>query len=111
MLRAYTNAINNQENRSGSLFRQKTKAECLTQPNGVTPSFFNTNAGALINVELPEKQYPQLCYAYILNNPVKAGLVQRATHWDYSSAKDVALLRNGSLINRAVIEEYCLIYQ
>ena len=42
MLRSYTNAINKQEKRSGKLFREATKAECLNMPNGVTPSFFNT---------------------------------------------------------------------
>nr|WP_321410285.1 transposase [uncultured Carboxylicivirga sp.] len=110
MLRSYTRAINKQEDTSGSLFRQKTKAICLTCPNGVAPSFYNTNAGALINIEQPEEQYPQQCYSYILNNPVKAGLVSRAIDWEYSSAKDVAGWRKGSIINRDVIEDYGLVF-
>ena len=41
MLRSYTRAINKEQNRTGSLFRSKTKAECITQMNGITPSFYN----------------------------------------------------------------------
>jgi len=110
LLASYTRAINNQEKRSGSLFRNETKAECLTCPNGIQPSFYNTNAGTLINVELPEELYPQLCYSYILNNPVKAGLVSKAIDWTYSSVRDAAGKRNGRLINREVIEEYGLVF-
>jgi len=34
MLASYTRAINNQENRSGSLFRSETKAICLNELSG-----------------------------------------------------------------------------
>ncbi|MCU4166466.1 transposase [Carboxylicivirga caseinilyticus] len=110
LLASYTRAINKQEKRSGSLWRKETKAVCLTCPNGIAPSFYNTNAGALINIEQPEEQYPQQCYSYILNNPVKAGLVSRAIDWEYSSARDVTGWRKGSLINQDVIEEYGLVF-
>src|SRR6056297_3612079 len=59
LLASYTRAINNQEEITGSLFRQKTKAECLTCNKGLTPSFFNTKYGTIINVPRQEKQYPQ----------------------------------------------------
>jgi putative transposase len=110
LLASYTRAINKQEHRTGSLFRSETKAECLTCPYGVQPSFYNNHAGTIINVEQAEKQYPQLCYSYILNNPVKAGLVPKPDDWEYSSAKDVTGVRNGSLISREVIMEYGLTF-
>ncbi len=47
MLRSYTNAINKQQNRSGSLFRKKTKAECITCSDEITPSFIGTANGTV----------------------------------------------------------------
>ncbi|MCW3808007.1 hypothetical protein [Plebeiibacterium marinum] len=109
ILRSYTRAINIQEKRSGSLFRQGTKAKCLTLSEEITPAFRNTNAGTIINTEISELQYPQVCFEYIHQNPVKAGLVNTIYEWEYSSAKDIAGTRNGKLINRNIIEEYGLV--
>ena len=106
MLRSYTNAINKQKQRSGKLFREKTKAECLTSDTGIAPSFYNTQMGPQIHIEHPEKQYPQVCFDYIHENPVVAGLVEKATDWEFSSAKDYAGLRDGTLINKKVAAEY-----
>ena len=39
ILRSYTQATNKEYNRSGSLFRQKTKAICLDPDNGVMPAW------------------------------------------------------------------------
>ena len=109
MLRSYTRAINKQEQRSGSLFREGTKAECITFSEEITPSYLKSNAGIIINVETPEQQYPQICFDYIHQNPLKAGLVKSIFDWEFSSAKDVIGKRNGQLINRTVIKEYGLI--
>ena len=106
MLRAYTNAINKQEKRSGALFRRKTKAECINCPNGITPSFINESGITKINITQPEKQYPQICFNYIHQNPVKAKLVKNAADWEYSSAIDYADLRNGKLVNKEIAKEY-----
>ncbi len=106
MLRSYTNAINKQRNSSGSLFRKKTKAECINCPTGLTPSFYTINGVTVINPEQPEHQYSQLCFNYIHQNPVKAGLVKQSADWEFSSAADYAGLRNGKLINREVAERY-----
>ena len=54
MLRSYTRAYNIQQKQTGSLFRKKTKAECLTAFNGITPSFFNTEYGTIMNIPDPE---------------------------------------------------------
>lgn len=60
----YTKAINKQEGRSGSLFRQKAK---------------------LKPVEKGDKNYPFIAFHYIHQNPMKAGLVTKMEHWPYSS--------------------------
>ena len=106
MLRSYTNAINKQQKRSGSLFRRKTKAECVNCPNGITPSFITENGIIKINIQDPEKQYPQICFNYIHDNPVKAKLVKNITDWQFSSAKDYAGLREGKLVNKVLANEY-----
>ena len=110
LLASYTRAINNQENITGSLFREKTKAECLTAFNGITPSFFNTEYGTIMNIPDPEREYPQICFNYIHNNPVKAGLVKSAEDWEFSSCQDICGMRNGTLINRERINEFGLTF-
>lgn len=108
MLRSYTRAINKQRNRSGKLFREATKAECITCTDGITPSFYNTNSGTQINILDPEKQYPEICFHYIHQNPVVAKLVDKTTDWEFSSAKDYAGLRNGKLVNKEIAKQYII---
>jgi putative transposase len=108
MLRSYTRAINKQRNRSGKLFREATKAECITCTNGITPSFYNTNSGTHINLLDPEKQYPEICFHYIHQNPVVAKLVDKTTDWEFSSARDYAGLRNGKLVNKEIAKQYII---
>jgi len=79
LLSSYSLAINKQENRTGSQFRQKTQAK-------------------LLNIEAVN--YPFTCFQYIHQNPLKAGLVERMEDWEYSSFKDYLKIRNGSLCNQ-----------
>ena len=109
LLASYTRAINKQQNRSGSLFRPKTKAECITKPEGVTPSFYRTSVGTIINTHHVEAHYPQVCFHYIHQNPVKAGFVKQAEDWEFSSYRDVCGMRHGTLINQGRISELRLI--
>ena len=106
MLRSYTRAINKQQGISGSLFRKETKAECINCPKGITPSFITKSGITQINIKNPEQQYPQICFDYIHQNPVKAGLVKHATDWEFSSARDYAELRDGKLVNKKAAAEY-----
>ncbi len=62
---SYCQAINKQENRTGSLFQQKTKAKLL-----------NTDC------------YIPTCFHYIHQNPLKAELVKKMEEWTHSSFKD-----------------------
>jgi putative transposase len=106
LLRSYTRAINKQEQRVGALFREETKAECLTSLDGITPSFYNARSGTLINSTDPEKEYPQICFDYIHFNPVSAGLALTPEEWEFSSFRDHCGKRNGHLINRERAAEF-----
>lgn len=64
LLSSYSSAINKQENMTGSLFRQKTQAKLL---------------------ENESENYPFICFRYIHQNPMKAGLVGKLEDWEFSS--------------------------
>jgi len=106
MLRSYTRAINKQEGFTGSLFRKETKAECINCPKGIAPAFINDEGLAKINFIDPLKQYPQVCFNYIHQNPIKAGLVKNALEWEFSSAKDYAGIRNSKIVNKTLAAKY-----
>lgn len=75
MLRSYTNVIQIQENKTGSLFQQKTKSIYLSELQKISPSYYNTEFGTLINTN-EIKSYEQICFEYIHLNPVKAKLIR-----------------------------------
>jgi putative transposase len=58
----------------------------------------------------PGTDYAYQCFQYIHQNPVDAGLVQRTIDYPWSSARDYAGLRKGSLCNlelgRQLIENF-----
>jgi putative transposase len=108
MLRSYTRAIHKQNGSSGALFREATKAECLNELKGITPSFYNTNSGTIIPLDDPDRQYPKICFNYIHQNPVNSNLVKKETDWEFSSAQDYAGLRNGTLVNKKRAKDHLL---
>lgn len=83
LLRSYTRAIQRQQNITGSLFQQKTKARLLN----------NSRANETINEAL-------VCMNYIHQNAVKGGLVKSIEQWEFSSYRDYANLRAGTLCNK-----------
>ncbi|TVQ83527.1 MAG: hypothetical protein EA393_15450 [Bacteroidetes bacterium] len=105
MLSSYTRAINKQQNSSGSLFRPKTKAICLTRIDKISKAWYVSNGVTMINADTPEKQYPNVCFNYILFNPVKSGIVKRNEDWEYGSFPDTIGLRDGKLISKKRIGE------
>ena len=109
LLSSYTRAFNIQQDRTGSLFRVHTHAECLTKIDLHTPSFFDTPYGTVINRHFPEEEYPKVCFDYIHNNPVKAGLVKNPEDWEFSSYPDYYANRNGKIVNKDRAEEFGLI--
>lgn len=79
LLSSYAQAVNKQESRSGSLFRSKTKAKKLSDGDNF---------------------YGVTCFHYIHQNPVEAGLVQQLKDWEFSSFRDYAGMRNGTLVDK-----------
>ena len=80
LLRAYTRAINNQENRSGSLFRKETKAKDGWEDPSVLPGTPDFR-----KVYKNWDFYGINCFNYIHENPAKAGLVNNPLEWEHSS--------------------------
>ena len=83
---SYTQALNKQLDRTGSLFAHKTKAKKLN------------NFGDFIRVDQPD--YAMICFDYINQNPLKSGLVKCISDWEYSFFKDYVGLQKGNLVNK-----------
>jgi putative transposase len=109
ILRSYTRAIQKQQKISGSLFQKETKALCLTEPQGVSPAYFNTHFGMVGNLDLPETNYLNVCFDYIHLNPYNSKLVENPEDWEFSSCRDYYCGRKGKLINRELAKELGLI--
>jgi len=72
----YTKRINYRENRTGSLFQQKTKSKLLET-----------------------ESYALTAFWYLHQNPVKAALAKNMLEWEYSSYKEYCKLQLESLSN------------
>jgi len=94
LLSNYARIFNERYHRSGSLFRQKTKAKCLSDKTGFT-------------IALEVNDYCFNCFNYIHQNPYKAGLVSFLEDWEYSSFNDYAGLRNGTICNKQLAIDHC----
>jgi len=81
-LGAYTKAINNAYERNGSLFQEHTKA-----------------------IIIDDHSYLITLLTYIHQNPVRAKLVQSLTEWPYSSYPDLAGFRNGTLVDKTLVNK------
>lgn len=104
MLRSYTRAINIQQERTGSLFREDTKAIWLGSFDGEKRKYQNRTRVGKVDSNLDES-YLQTCFQYIHNNPVKARLAEQITDWEFSSALDISGIRKESIINKRLIDE------
>ena len=101
MLRSYTNAIHNQEGRTGALFQEETKAIILTDNISYIPSYFPSAFGTIITAyQDDDMSYAERCFHYIHQNPVSSHMVKKAEDWEFSSYRDYAGLRNGKLVNK-----------
>lgn len=85
LLSSYAAAINKQQHTTGSLFRQKTKAELINNSS---------------------RDYAVTAFNYIHHNPLEAKLVKHLKDWEYSSYKDYAELRKGSLCNKESAKKF-----
>ena len=50
-------------------------------------------------------QYATTCFYYIHQNPLRAGLVTDIADWHYSSYRDYAGLRNGTLMDKNIASQ------
>lgn len=87
-LSSYTQAINIEQSKTGNLFQKKTKAKCLTDHDYQTAA-----------------DYLNTCIYYIHTNPYTANIVASPFDWSFSSLKDYAGLRNGTLCNKELLFE------
>lgn len=99
VLNSHTQAINKQQNRRGRLFSHESKAKNLHEQ---TISNANHNSKHYSQSHI---DYATTCFLYIHQNPVMAGLVTNLHDWEFSSFRDYAGLRNGSLINIELAKE------
>ncbi|MFZ4414935.1 MAG: transposase [Bacteroidales bacterium] len=84
MLSSYTQSINKQQKRKGSLFAHQTQAKQLNFRKG---------------------EYSRDCFFYIHQNPIVADLVKKIEDWEYSSFPDYSGKRNGTLVNKELAFE------
>lgn len=93
LLSAYAHEFTKRNNRSGSLFRPKTKAKDL--------SFFQAERYACNN------DYCLNCFYYIHQNPLRHGLVKDLFQWKYSSFGFYAGTREKDMCNKQLAERIC----
>ena len=112
LLRSYTRAINIQQKRTGSLFRQKTKSENGDVDYPVAlPRFSRALKSKELDLEASflKADYWQTCFDYIHMNPVTAELVSNPINWEYSSAADYGYGSIFSLCNLTLSQEMKLV--
>jgi hypothetical protein len=95
LLSGYARIFNNQYQQTGSVFRQKTKAKCLSA----------------IEIK-PDSQYLVQdyyvnCFHYIHQNPMVAKLTDRLEDWEFSSFQDYAGFREGTLCQKDFAKIHC----
>ena len=95
LLSTYAHEFNKQNNRSGALFRPKTKSICLNDEI-VKPRCNNSLSNYYFN-----------CFNYIHNNPVKDGLVKTAADWEWSSYNSYYGTVKQSFCNKTLALDYC----
>jgi putative transposase len=84
-LSSYAKGVNVQQNRENVLFKPKTEAK---------------------NILDGSANYAFTCFQYIHQNPYKAGLVSKIEDWEFSSFRDYAGLRNGTLCNQRIANQF-----
>lgn len=85
LFNAYVQAVNRQQDRSGTLFEDRFK-----------------------HIHVDKEPYLlQLC-RYIHANPVKAGLATNLDEWPYSNYREWVQTRRGSLVDHELVDTYFL---
>ncbi|MDZ4806669.1 MAG: transposase [Bacteroidota bacterium] len=95
LLSGYARIFNTQYQQTGSVFRQKTKGKCLSAIE------IKPDSSYLI------QDYYVNCFHYIHQNPLIAKLTQRLEDWEFSSFKDYAGFREGTLCQKELAVLHC----
>ena len=82
LLSSYTKAINKSKNRTGGLFQNHTKAKLID-----------------------DEKYMWDLMIYIHQNPLRNAMVKAISEWEFSSYRDLAGLRNGTLVDKSLISK------
>jgi len=95
LLSGYARIFNINNKRSGSVFRQKTKSRCLSDIKITSGTSYHP------------KDYFINCFNYIHQNPYVAKLVSRLEDWEFSSFRDYAGIRDGTLCQKDLAIVFC----
>ena len=95
LLSGYARIFNNQYQQTGSVFRQKTKSKRLSAIEIKPCSQYLV------------QDYYVNCFHYIHQNPLVAKLTDKLEDWEFSSFKDYAGLRNGTLCQKELATLHC----
>ena len=82
MLSSYTQKLNYLHGRSNSIFKKRSKEKLITS-----------------------LEYAQTCFYYIHQNPLRAKMVDSLESWHFSSYRDYAGLRNGTICDQKFAEK------
>ncbi|MEM1218363.1 MAG: hypothetical protein AAGH79_05605, partial [Bacteroidota bacterium] len=99
ILSSYTKGINKRYDRSGALFRPRTKAKNCSRA-WQREVYLGGNV-----LQRPANDYPLRCFHYIHQNPVAAELVEMASDWPYSSAAYYEYGEESPVCNHALAHE------
>ena len=94
-LSRYSRLVNNIEGRSGSFFRQNTKAKCIQD---------EVKLGSVLR---SRTSYLEECFYYIHQNPLKAGLVGDLADWQYSAYGEYTGLAKDGICDLERAERDC----
>ena len=95
LLSTYSHEYNIKNNRTGALFRPKTKSICL-------------NDEVEFNKQFPSKQdYYRNTFNYIHYNPIEARIVKNEAEWKWSSFRSYNGLRKISICNKELARQLC----
>ena len=95
LLSTYAHEFNIKNNRSGALFRPKTKSICLNDEAGLNTQY------------LSKQDYYFNTFTYIHHNPVEAGIVKNTAAWKWSSFRFYNGLRANSICNKELAKQIC----
>ena len=95
LLSGYARIFNKNNNRCGSLFRQKTKAKLITEGKRTDDRKYTI------------EEYCENCFNYIHNNPVAAGLVTHPSKWRWSSYNVYAGTQRNDVCNLELATKFC----